>query len=235
MIAGMAFTERKRNPRWGTLLLVGLLHLLVLAGLLRAFAPDLTATSVERATSLVTVTVGTPPPSPEQDEGAAAEQGKKATLRELTAPHASRPSATPAPRAPSTGTAETSGARARGQGTGAGGEGAGTGGGHGGGGIGGVAVSKPVKIAGEINDARDYPTPAGGRNVRLGHSVTIAMTVGIDGRASNCRIVSPSPDPAADRLTCELAETRFRFKPATDVNGNPVPATYGWRQSWFTD
>ena len=91
-----------------------------------------------------------------------------------------------------------------------------------------------MKIAGEISDARDYPTPPGGRRVRLGHSVTIAMTVGTDGRASNCRIVSPSPDPAADRLTCELAIARFRFRPAIDVNGNPVPATYGWRQSWFT-
>jgi protein TonB len=97
-----------------------------------------------------------------------------------------------------------------------------------------VPVTKPVKIAGDINDARDYPTPPGGRQVRLGHSVTIALTVGVDGRASNCRIISPSPDPVADRITCQLAVERFRFKPATDANGNPVPATYGWRQSWFT-
>ncbi len=48
---------------------------------------------------------------------------------------------------------------------------------------GGAAVTRPVKIAGDINDARDFPIPPGGRQVRLGHSVTIAMTVGADGRA----------------------------------------------------
>ena len=230
----MGFTERKRKPRWGTLLLVGVLHGLVLIGLIRAFAPGFTAAVVERAASLVTVTVATPPPSAEPDEGRAAEQGRKATPREVTALQAPRPSSTAAPRAASTGVADTSGASAQGQGTGAGGEGDGRGSGRGGAGSGGIAASKPVKIAGEIGDARDYPVPAGGRKTRLGHSVTVVMTVGTDGRASNCRIVSPSPDPAADRLTCELAEARFRFKPATDVNGNPVPATYGWRQSWFT-
>ena len=59
------------------------------------------------------------------------------------------------------------------------------------------------------------------------------MTVGTDGRASNCRVTEPSPDPEADRITCRLAVERFRFKPATDAIGNPVPATYGWRQRWF--
>jgi protein TonB len=234
----MAFVERKRKPRWGALLLVGALHVLALAGLMRALAPGFTATVVERATSLVTVTVRTPPPPPpaEPDEGAAAENGKKATPREVVAPKVARPSVLPAPRVSSTGSANAAGASAAGQGTGAGGEGGGTGSGRGGAGAGtgGFAVTRPVKIAGDINDARDYPTPPGGRQVRLGHSVTIAMTVGTDGRASNCRIVSPSPDPAADRLTCELAIERFRFRPATDVKGNPVPATYGWRQSWFT-
>jgi protein TonB len=235
-MAMMAFTERKRKPRWGTLLLVGALHLVVLAGLLRAFAPGLPADAVRQAAALVTVTVSTPPPEPppEPDQGAAAEQGKRATPGAVIAAKAPLPSLKPAPRASSTGAADTAGASAQGQGTGAGGAGAGTGSGRGGSGAGGFAATKPVKIAGEIDDARDYPVPPGGRKVRLGHSVTVAMTVGIDGRASNCRIVSPSPDPVADRLTCALAEARFRFKPATDVNGNPVPATYGWRQSWFT-
>ena len=33
-------------------------------------------------------------------------------------------------------------------------------------GQGGIPVTRPVKIAGDINDARDYPTPPGGREVR---------------------------------------------------------------------
>jgi periplasmic protein TonB len=46
-------------------------------------------------------------------------------------------------------------------------------------------------------------------------------------------VIRPSPDPEADAIVCRLAEQRFRFRPATDAAGNPVPATYGWRQEWF--
>lgn len=230
-----------RKVRWGTLLLVGLLHLAVLAGLVRAFAPDLTAVVVEKATSLVTVTITTPPepspaPSPEpsqRDEGAAGDEGKTATPREVSAPPARIPRPTPAPRASSTGTANQSGAAQQGEGTGAGGNGNGTGSGRFGNGQGGIAVTKPVKIAGDINDARDYPTPPGGREVRRGQEVIVYMTVGVDGRARNCRVVTRSPDAEADRITCRLAEERFRFRPAQDADGNPVAAEYGWRQRWF--
>ena len=96
-----------------------------------------------------------------------------------------------------------------------------------------MAVSSPVKIAGDINDARDYPVPPGGREIRRGHHVIVHMTVGTDGRPRNCSIVEPSPDPEADRITCRLAEERFRFRPARDEDGNPVAAPYGWRQDWF--
>lgn len=242
MQEGASFTERKARPRWGTLLLVGLLHVVVLAGLVRAFAPDFTRTVVEEAASLVTVTVYTPPPpeaepspDPSPDEGAAAEEGRRATPREVTAPPVPRPVTVPAPRVRSTGTANTSGAREQGQGTGAGGEGEGTGSGRSGSGTGGIPATAPVKIAGDIDDddIGDFPVPPGGRESRIGQSVIVAMTVGTDGRATNCRIAKPSNDPAADRLVCQLAVERFRFRPATDANGNPVPATYGWRQDFF--
>lgn len=244
MQEGAKFTERRKKPRWGTLLLVGVLHVAVFAGLVRAFAPDFSRAVVEQATSLVTVTVTTPPPpeaepspdpSPEPEEGAAGEEGREATPQKVTAPPVPRPPTSPVPRAPSTGTANTSGARDQGQGTGAGGPGEGTGSGRFGSGAGGIPVSAPVKIAGDINDddIDDFPIPPGGRESRIGQSVTIAMTVGVDGRASNCRVARPSNDPAADRLVCQLAIQRFRFRPATDANGNPVPATYGWRQDFF--
>jgi protein TonB len=243
---GASFTERKARPRWGTLLLVGLLHVVVFAGLVRAFAPDFTRTVVEGAASLVTVTVFTPPPpppaaearpDPAPDEGAAAPEGRRATPREVTAPPVLRPVTVPAPRVRSTGTANTSGASEQGQGSGAGGEGEGTGSGQAGSGTGsgGLPVTSPVKIAGDIDDhdIDDFPVPPGGRESRIGQSVIVAMTVGTDGRATNCRIAKPSNDPAADRLVCQLAVRRFRFRPATDANGDPVPATYGWRQDFF--
>lgn len=233
------FLDRRSRPRWWVMALIALAHLAAFYGLVRMFAPS-AAASVERSVlSTFNVTIVAPPPPPATrpapDEGAPGDEGKRAIPRPVTAPPpriaAERPS--PAPRASSTGTASTSGASDSGAGTGASGGGLGTGSGRGGGGQGGVAVTKPVKIAGDINSASDFPVPAGGRQARFGTSVTVHMTVGTDGRASNCRVVRPSPDREADAIVCRLAEQRFRFRPATDSQGNPVAATYGWRQEWF--
>lgn len=241
MIAAAAsFLETRRRPRWWLVALIVLAHILALYGLIRIFAPDAVA-SVERSvlsTFNVTITAPSPPPpaaEPEPDEGAAGEQGREAVPKPVTAPTPKIPVASPSPlpRASSTGTENRSGARDSGAGTGASGSGEGTGSGRGGGGQGGVAVTKPVKTAGDINSASDFPVPPGGRQARFGTSVTVYMTVGTDGRASNCRVVRPSPDREADAIVCRLAEQRFRFRPATDSQGNPVPATYGWRQEWF--
>lgn len=229
-----------RKPRWGTLALVGLLHLAVLAGLVQAFAPDFTAATIDRAASLVTVTITTPepetPPSPEAspvpDAGAAGEKGREAVAREVAAPEAPLARPSPAPRTASTGAEDSSGTREEGQGTGAGGVGAGTGGGGAGSGQGNAA--RPLQlIAGSIDDARDYPVPPGGRQVRRGHDVVIELTVGTDGRVTNCRVTDPSPDPEADAITCRLATQRFVFRPRLDANGNPVIGIYRWRQQWF--
>ena len=88
-----------------------------------------------------------------------------------------------------------------------------------------------VKIAGDINSARDYPQAT--RDLRIGDRVIVALTVGKDGRPSACRIVRASRDPQADAITCQLALARFRFRPATDAAGQPVASEYGWQQRWF--
>ena len=251
-MAGLEPDDGFRGPaassRWGTLAIVVVLHVLAVAGLIRAFAPDAPAELAERATALVSVTFSTPPPPPpppepvpreepsvQPEEGAAAPEAPQAVPRPIAAPvpRMEFPPPVVVPPAASPGTANTSGAGERGTGTGAGGEGSGTGSGRGGSGQGGIAVTAPVKVAGEINDARDYPVPAGGREIRRGHHVIVHMTVGVDGRARNCRVVEPSPDPEADRITCRLAQERFRFRPARDAQGEPVEAPYGWRQDWF--
>jgi len=233
-----------RVRRLGIAVLVAVLHLVVAAILVRAFAPDFGGTVVGRVTQSFDVAVmppaPPPPPSPppeprhgEGNAGAAAPAGRKATPREVTAP---RPEVAlarqEAPTVASTGAANASGARDTGAGTGGGGTGAGTGSGTGGAGSGGGgAGTRAVKIAGDIHAARDYP--ASGRAARLGGSVTLALTVGTDGRVSGCRIVRPGPDPQSDAITCRLASERFRFRPATDAAGKAVVSVYGWRQRWF--
>lgn len=235
-----AYTAKRRKLNWKLIVLIGLLHIAALAGLARLLAPEFTASVIEAATSTVTVTVRTyeepdvepsiAPPQP--DEGAAGEEGRQATPRAVVAPQQPLPRPSPAPRASSTGAANQSGAREQGEGTGAGGTGEGTGSGRRGSGTGGAVAVGPSVRSGQIDAARDFPIPEGGRQVRYGTSVTVVFTVGVDGRASNCSVSAPGPDPATNALVCPLVVERIRFNPATDANGDPVPARYGWRQDF---
>lgn len=114
-----------------------------------------------------------------------------------------------------------SGAGGRGDGTGAGGTGRGTGGG-----------SKAVWRSGTIRD-RDYPREAS--RARAGGEVEVRFTIEASGRVSRCRVTRSSGDASLDRVTCDLIEERFRFKPATDAAGDPVASQYGWRQTWWLE
>lgn len=226
-----------RGTRLGIFVGVAILHIALVAVLVRAFSPQFAASVVREVTQAFMVPVETPPPAPSptvatQPEGAAAPPGRKARPRETSAPKsriALRP--TQAPAVAGKGQENASGAREEGEGTGASGQGSGTGAGAGGSGPGGGAASPPVKIAGDINSARDYPRES--RDLRVGTEVIIALTVGADGRVKACRVVRPSPDPHAGEITCRLATARFRFRPAQDSLGRPVEAVYGWRQRWF--
>lgn len=231
-----SFSDRSRRPKPGALAVIILLHVVVIYGLGLAFAPGFTASVQNEVLSAFTVTVETnetpPEPEPKPDPGTSGEEGKKAVPKPVVAPEPKvvvKPHP-PAPRASSTGTANNSGAMEQGTGTGAGAEGTGTGSGNGGGGQGGGIATKPVLVSGSINDARDYPPP---RDARRGTEVIVKVTVGTDGRATNCSVYKPSPDAEADRITCQLVTQRLRFRPATDAAGNPVAAPFYWRQRWF--
>jgi len=226
-----------RTRRLVAALVVGL-HVVAVLGLIQAFAPDFTAKVADSVMSTFSVTITTPPPPqpppakvPDKS-GEAAEIGKKAVPRPASAPKPKIAIATQsAPPVAGSGTQNAAGSAQSGQGTGAGGQGNGTGAGNGGDGRGGGAATKPVKIAGDINSARDFPKET--REARIGSSVVIALTVGTDGRVKRCLIHRPSADPQSDAITCRLAMERFRFRPATDSSGNAVESVYGWQQRWF--
>lgn len=231
--APVPLRDEPRRTRWGLLVLLVIGHLLALAGLARVFAPDLTLKAVEQAGSLVTVWVRTrePDPPPGPDAGAAGAAGDKAVPREVAAPKAPVPRPSTAPAAASTGAANQSGA-SEGQGTGAGGTGDGPG--SGGSGTGQGSGARALEhVSGTIDNARDYPVPPGGREVRRGHDVVIELAVGTDGRVKSCRVTDPSPDPEADAITCRLAMQRFVFRPRLDASGQPATGIYRWRQRWF--
>lgn len=228
------YLQKKRKLRPGMIALIVLFHLLALYGLTRALAPQVTDTIERGVVEAFTVTITAPPDDPPEvpDEGMAGDPGEQAVPQPVSAP---TPRITPAPdrnlpEAASTGDASTSGATASGEGTGASGEGAGTGSGDEGSGQGSSMATGPVKIAGTINSARDYPVPEGGREIRFGRAVRIAILVGIDGRPKRCRVFRSSGLPDTDARTCELAVARFRFRPARNARGQPIEAEFGWEQ-----
>lgn len=250
MAAGQNFTSKRRGPRPAIIVLIAVLHIAVLYGLAKALAPDFTGSMEREVVSAFTVDVTAPPdeppppppppePEPQPEEGAAGAPGAKATPKPQAAPKVPIPRDIPMPKASSTGTAVTSGARDTGAGTGASGAGEGAGSGRGGSGQGsggeggsGGAATKPVHVSGAINSASDYPVPTGGRRARFGTRVVVKVTVGPNGRASDCSVFRASPDAEADRITCRLVVERLRFEPAKDALGNAVVAPFYWQQKW---
>jgi len=70
--------------------------------------------------------------------------------------------------------------------------------------------------------SNDYP-PQAIRSSTQGR-VVVRVTVGPDGRATDCRTVGPSGSAALDATTCRVVMTRARFRPAIGADGQPTAA-----------
>jgi protein TonB len=218
-----------RRPRWGTLALVVVLHGLALLVLIQAFAPKFTAATRQEIIALFDRTVAITVPA-EPEGGAAGEEGPEAVPQEASAPPVKLPARpTDLPPASSTGSETQSGANESGEGTGAGGEGAGTGSGMGGTGQGGGIATRPAVRSGNLDQARDFPVPPGGRQARFGKSVTVAFTVTADGRARDCTVARSEVDAETAARVCPLVIEKIRFNPARRADGAPVETRYGYR------
>jgi len=119
-----------------------------------------------------------------------------------------------------------------GPGTGSGGLGQGLGSGRygtGPGGGGGNVAQHARRLRGEIKWS-DYPESAFRDNA--GGTVAVLYTVGVDGRVHDCRVTQSSGRADLDAATCDALVRRFRYKPARDAYGRPVPERIGRDQTW---
>lgn len=66
----------------------------------------------------------------------------------------------------------------------------------------------------------DYPDSAI-RNEEQG-TTRFRLSVGPDGRVTDCAVTGSSGSSALDAATCRLMKSRARFSPARDSNGNPT-------------
>lgn len=177
-----------------------------------------------------------PPPQPKAEReaarpGAPAAAGPKAEAAPLAMAIPVVVPTMPASVVPAAGQAVNSGAASSGTGTGAGGAGNGTGGGGDGNGGGGRARegTDPVVIRGDFRQS-DYPKELRATGPK---GVTWAeVVVGINGRVTSCRISKPSGIPQFDAKTCQILLQRFRYRPARDPQGRPVPATDSFSVDW---
>ncbi|WP_374410991.1 TonB family protein [Novosphingobium colocasiae] len=170
----------------------------------------------------------TPTPQPHQGGG-----GKpRVTTPQLEAPPASAVVlSVPVPAMPAQGRAGTAppgddGGSGSGSG---GGSGSGSGNGYGSGSGYHLPAVLPRQTRGKLHFT-DLPPDL--RKRRQGDVLTLRYRIGVDGAVSGCTILSSSGDPALDAQTCALISERFRFRPARDVEGNPVAFTmteiHGW-------
>jgi protein TonB len=68
-----------------------------------------------------------------------------------------------------------------------------------------------------------YP-PAAQRAGAQGR-VVARLTVGVDGRVTDCSVTSSSGNDDLDSTTCRIARSRIRYTPARDDSGNPMTST----------
>lgn len=89
---------------------------------------------------------------------------------------------------------------------------------------------RPQQTGGSINNA-DYPYSA--LASRQSGNVVVRLTIGVDGRVSNCTPVVSSHVPILDTRTCALFVERFIYDPALDASSTPVAwpiiRTVSWR------
>lgn len=76
----------------------------------------------------------------------------------------------------------------------------------------------------------DYPTP----DIRAGNEGTarFMLTIGTNGKVTDCRITSTTGHSGLDRATCKNVSSRARFKPAKNDRGHVVTGSYAGSIRW---
>lgn len=217
---------------------VTVLHALLFYALVTGLGVEL-GRAVGEQLRVFAVPVPPPPevsvPAPvriDRPEGAAAPPSREARPSPVSAPRRERRSPVRAvEKTPASGSEASAGASPTpGPGTGAGGQGSGLGsGGQGSGTGGGGRPTRAQRIAGALSDS-DYP---GSRRRGEVETVSVRFTVEADGRVSGCDVMRSSGNAKLDATTCRLIERRFRYRPATDARGKPVPSVVSTMFDWI--
>lgn len=95
---------------------------------------------------------------------------------------------------------------------------------------GSAGASAARRLRGSFNNETDYPDAARRREEQ--GTVRVSYVVDAEGRVSGCTVVQSSGSSSLDATTCRIFERRFRYAPARDASGNPVPASMTQSVTW---
>lgn len=92
------------------------------------------------------------------------------------------------------------------------------------------APVQPARLKSGSIGLDDYPAKA----LRLEEegSVSVEFLAAANGRVEDVRVTSSSGSPTLDEATCRLIERRFRYEPARDASGQPVPQRVAQTVRW---
>lgn len=96
-----------------------------------------------------------------------------------------------------------------------------------------VRTVPPQSVSGSMQGLireSDYP-PASLDREEQG-VVAVSLSVGTNGRVTNCSVTSSSGSKALDSTTCRVLTSRAKFSPARDNMGNPTTGTSSARIRW---
>lgn len=94
-------------------------------------------------------------------------------------------------------------------------------------------VSQAAKAKGNLPalfSTDDYP-PSAIRSEEQG-TTAVRLSIGADGRVSDCSVTSSSGSSSLDNATCSILRRRARFTPAKDQNGQPTSDSTSTRIKW---
>ena len=78
----------------------------------------------------------------------------------------------------------------------------------------------------------DDAYPAAAIRAEAQGRVVARLSVGTDGRVTDCSVTSSSGNSDLDSTTCRIAKSRVRFTPAKDDAGQPMASTFNLPVRW---
>lgn len=101
-----------------------------------------------------------------------------------------------------------------------------------------AAPAKPslgakAKLRSNLGDifTEDY-YPSSAKREGIQGRVAVTLSIGANGRVTDCKVSGSSGNGELDSVTCRLAVRSVRFDPAKDTNGTPIDSTQSIAVRW---